>query len=312
MATCATHGDCSTASNTFLAHDRSLQIVLDGLVVLVPGIIGIFWGAPLVARELEAGTYRLAWTQSITRTRWLATKLGVVGLLSMVAAGLLSLMATWWSSPVDRANMSVFTSFDQRDIVPFGYAAFAFAFGAVAGVLIRRTLPAMATTLAAFVATRLLFNHFELPKLIAPVHRNFALNLASTGFGSMNGGPFNLIPNSPNIPNTWIYSTQIVDKAGHPLGSQFVATACPLLGAGPGPDGPSVGGPHRSAVPVPAAAQQVFQNCIAKIGATYHEVLAYQPSSRYWAFQWYELAIYLGVALVLTGACIWWVRHRLS
>ena len=69
--------------------------MLDGLVVLVPGIIGIFWGAPLVARELEAGTYRLAWTQSITRTRWLATKLGVVGLLSMVAAGLLSLMATW-------------------------------------------------------------------------------------------------------------------------------------------------------------------------------------------------------------------------
>ena len=73
----------------------------------MPGIIGIFWGAPLVARELEAGTFRLAWTQSVTRTRWLAVKLGVVGLASMAVAGLLSLMVTWWASPLDRANMNL-------------------------------------------------------------------------------------------------------------------------------------------------------------------------------------------------------------
>ena len=38
-----------------------------------------FWGAPLVTRELEAGTHRLVWNQSVTRTRWLATKLGLIG-----------------------------------------------------------------------------------------------------------------------------------------------------------------------------------------------------------------------------------------
>jgi hypothetical protein len=59
-----------------------------------------------VARELETGTYRLAWTQSVTRTRWLAVKLGVVGLTSVAVAGLLSLMVTWWSSPIDRANLA--------------------------------------------------------------------------------------------------------------------------------------------------------------------------------------------------------------
>ena len=61
----------------------------------------MFWGAPLVARELETGTFRLAWTQSVTRTRWLAVKLALVGLASMAVAGLLSLILTWWSSPID-------------------------------------------------------------------------------------------------------------------------------------------------------------------------------------------------------------------
>jgi len=87
-------------------------------------------GSTLVARELETGTYRLAWTQSVTRTRWLAVKLGVVGLASMVVAGLFSLMVTWWFSPIDRVNMTVFATFDQRNIVAVGYAAFAFALGA--------------------------------------------------------------------------------------------------------------------------------------------------------------------------------------
>ena len=132
-----------------------------------PALIGIFWGAPLVARELETGTFRLAWTQSVTRTRWLAVKLGVVGLASMAVAGLLSLMVTWWSSPIDRVNASIVRLVRSARHRPVGYAAFAFVLGVTAGVLIRRTLPAMATTLAAFVATRLLFNHFVLPKLIA-------------------------------------------------------------------------------------------------------------------------------------------------
>jgi hypothetical protein len=55
-----------------------------------------------------------------------------------------------------------------------------------------------------------------------------------------------------------------------------------------------------------------LQSCVARLGATYHEVVVYQPASRYWPLQGYELAIYLGVALALAGACIWWVRHRLA
>jgi hypothetical protein len=65
VATCAKYSDCSTAASTFLQNDRALQILLDALVIVLPGVVGIFWGAPLVSRELETGAYRLAWTQSV-------------------------------------------------------------------------------------------------------------------------------------------------------------------------------------------------------------------------------------------------------
>ena len=84
LSTCAAHDDCSTATSSFLQNDHALQVGLNVLAVVLPGIIGILWGAPLVAQELETGTYRLAWTQSVTRTRWLAVKLGVLGLVSAV------------------------------------------------------------------------------------------------------------------------------------------------------------------------------------------------------------------------------------
>lgn len=168
------------------------------------------------------------------------------------------------------------------------------------------------------LATRLLFNHFVLPKLIAPSHGPFALNQESVGgFGQMNGGPFTLFASTPNIPNAWIYSAQFVDKTGRPLSSTVLTNACPQLGSGPGPGGPGGGGIGigigvHNAVPVPTGARDALQNCVAKLGATYHEVVAFQPASKYWPFQWYELAIYVGVALVLVGACVWWVRRRLA
>ena len=156
--TCAANGDCdvghrrrSLSSYTVPADALGLRRRSSSRLC-----IGVFWGAPLIAREFETGTYRLAWTQSVTRTRWLAVKLGVVGLASIAVAGLLSLMVTWWSSPIDRVNADRFRLgiFAERDIVPIGYAAFAFALGVTAGLLIRRTLPAMAATLVAFVGAR--------------------------------------------------------------------------------------------------------------------------------------------------------------
>ena len=318
VATCRAHGDCQAATAAFLRNDRALQIGLDALVVVVPGLIGLFWGAPLVARELETGTYRLAWTQGVTRTRWMAIKLGVVGLASMAVAGLLSLMVTWWSSPVDRANMNRFVSFDQRGIAPIGYAAFAVALGVTAGVLIRRTLPAMATALVAFTAVRLTVTHWIRPHLIAPAHQALAINSASiVGAGPGSSGPNTLQLAPLNMPNAWIYSTQLVDRVGHAITAQFMRSACPAIGAGQQAGGASGGGglglgSSGSHTQVPAAAQNALRDCAAKTATTFHELVTYQPAGRYWAFQWYELAIYLGAALILVGACVWRVRRRRS
>jgi hypothetical protein len=109
VANCNAHGDCATARDVFFRHDRTLWHWLRVLVVVIPGIVGIFWGAPLVARELESGTYRLAWTQSVTRTRWLAAKVAVAGTASIAASGLLSWLVTWWFTPIDNVSDNIST-----------------------------------------------------------------------------------------------------------------------------------------------------------------------------------------------------------
>ena len=104
VATCEAQGDCQTATPVLLVKDNFPKNGLDAFIFAVPTLIGIFWGAPLIARELESGTFRVAWTQSVTRTPWLAVKLGVVGLSSTAVVGLLSLMVTWWHHAIDLVN----------------------------------------------------------------------------------------------------------------------------------------------------------------------------------------------------------------
>jgi hypothetical protein len=170
----------------------------------------------------------------------------------------------------------------------------------------------MAVTLVAFVAVRVSFSAFIRPHLMSPIHEATPINPMTMGFGIVNGGPPTLLPNPPDIPNDWIYNTQIVDKTGHALTPQFLAHACPSLAAlGPRGGPPGVSGP-RAVLPVPGQVQQALQNCVAKLSTTFHQVTTYQPPSRYWAFQGLETAIYIALSLLLGAACFWWVRHRLA
>jgi hypothetical protein len=240
----------------------------------------------------------------------LATNLCVVGVASMTVAGLLSLMATWWASPLGRAGSNLYGSFEQRDIVPMGYAAFAFVVGVSSGVLIRRTLPAMATTVVIFLTARITMTTWMRPQLLTPLHQRVALNPLSVGYGFSGsilsllfGRPAsNLEPSAPNIPNAWIYSTRIIDKIGVALTNHVFRNDCPAVarrGSGAG----------SNTSKVPAAVRQQLHACVAKVGATYHEVVTFQPANRYWTFQWCEFAIYLGISIVIGGACIWWIRR---
>jgi hypothetical protein len=320
IAPCAANNGCSDATTAkFLRTNSNLKTWLGLLVLVVPAIVGIFWGAPLVARELDSGTYRLAWSQGVTRTRWLTVKFVLIGLTSMAVAGLSSLMTTWWASPLDKVALNRFTPdmFDQRGVVAMGYAAFAFALGVTAGVIIRRTLPAMAVTVGVFIVASLVITHSIRPNLMGPAHRDVAITASSIdGIASFNGGPDSLQLVPPDLPNAWLYSAQLVDRSGHAIPSDFIQRNCPSATAKEPPPGAPGGGPglggSNQRAQAPPDARTALRDCATKAAANFHEVVTYQPASRYWAFQWDELGILLGASLVLGGVSVWWVRHRLS
>lgn len=261
------------------------------LVLVVPALIGIFWGAPLLARELESGTYRLAWTQSVTRRRFLAAKLGLVGGASVALAGLLSWVVTWWSTPADLVSLDRLSSsvtFSERGLVPLGYAAFAFAVGVVLGLLLRRTVPAMAATLATFVAARLAFAQWVRPHLMAPVHMTVPLTAAAVRgfFVSTAASPLSVTVSAPHAGD-WMVSS----SSQHALdaGGKLVYR---------------VGDKLRNVPP------SEFRAYLAKLDL--HVLVACQPASRFWSFQIAETACFVAAALVLTALCFWWVGRRLS
>ena len=307
VANCQARGDCQTATTAFLAKDAFLRNALTALMFVVPALIGIFWGAPLIARELETGTFRLAWTQSVSRARWLTVKLGVVGISGILAAGLLSLAVTLWYQPIDAANADqyVWHVFDARDIVPIGYATFAFALAAIAGALIRRTVPAMAATAVGFVGARVAFTHWIRPILVSAAHTGTSLGgPAVTGFQVDPAGRVTFVAKA-YIPNGWSMSTRIVDRAGR-LASprtleRYLARFCPQIAAPP----PRAGGSGRQ--PPPGA----FDQCMSHLSARFHLAVTYQPPGRYWTFQWLETGIYVIAGLALLGACTWWCVRRL-
>ncbi len=293
----------SQLTNTY----RTLQGAAAVLVLVAPAILGIFFGAPLVARELETGTFRLAWTQSVSRRSWVVVKFALVGLVTSGVAGGLSLMVAWWANPINIVNADRFSpaNFGMFGVVPFGYALFAFALGATAGLVFGRTLPAMATTLVGYVAARLAVTYWIRPHFEAPLRLSLPLSkLSGLGFTRSPSGPVTIGAIPPNIPNAWALSASIVDDAGHAPTARYLARVCPTLAGGPGSGAVGV---TRSG-PAPGGG---IQTCIARIATKFHAVVTYQPASRYWPFQAYETALFAVVALALAALSVWWVRHRL-
>jgi ABC-type transport system involved in multi-copper enzyme maturation permease subunit len=304
IAACTTqNASCSNFANRFFDNNQNPFLAVTAVVLVLPALVGLFWGAPLITRELEAGTHRLVWNQSITRTRWLAIKLGLAGLASMTAAGLGSLAVTWWSSPIDTAAADNFPRmgpllFAARGIVPIGYAAFAFALGVTVGMLVRRTLPAMAITLAVFVAVQIAMPLLVRPHLLPPTRSTIEIT-ASNVDGIMRqsgGGPIRMAleAKAPNDPGAWVLSAPAVDASGTALETITLSSS--------GSCAPSGGPPERG-----------LSACLAEIKRLdYRQQVTYQPSSRFWPFQWCETGMYIALALGLSGFCFWRIRRRLS
>lgn len=283
-----------TADGARSAMDNQYADVLQltgFLVVLVPAVLGAFWGAPLIARELESGTHRLVWNQSVTRTRWLAVKLTMVTLGGVVLTGALSLLVTWAASPYDKLIDHRFEPllFPTRNIAPLGYAAFAILAGAAIGLLTRRTVLAMAITLGVFAIVQVLMPTLLRPHLQTPVTRSVAFSASGTTFlsGDGDGDKSTMSVQEYSIPGAWVLTpnSDLLDAAGRPVTFRMV-DGC-MKGFGP----------------------EDFK-CIEKMNL--HLVLKYQPGSRYWTFQWLELAVYLALAGLLAGFAFWRIPRGTS
>jgi ABC-2 family transporter protein len=274
----ASHGDCGPLVDSFTSHYPWWH-GLGPLITVIPGLIGVFWGAPLLARELETGTYRVAWTQSVTRTRWLATKVVIIGVASVVTAAAFTVIVALWLSPLDKVNGNRFSpgAFSQHGIVPLAYAAFAFALGVAVGAVVRRLVPAMAVTLVLFALVRLVIQQWVRQHFATPIHVNSAL------FG---GG------SSAVNPNAWVVSSRVVDRTNHTVAihRDSLRSVCGL------PEG--------------EFSRDALRSCAQRLGL--HEILTVQPANRYWPFQAWETAIFAVLAVVLTGFTFWWTRHRIT
>jgi ABC-type transport system involved in multi-copper enzyme maturation permease subunit len=300
---------CSLSKAEFLSHDQLIDPTFTIISQLLAPILGIFWGAPMLTREIEAGTYRLAWTQSVSRSRWLVTKLAVIGLTTVIAAGALTLTLTWWYRVMDPLNTNQFAVFDERSIAPIGYAIFAFCSGALIGAIIRRTLPAMATTLVAYVVVRIAVTQWVRPNLLTPVHKTMSL-LSSGGLGisSNNGHAFTLVAKGTAPYNAWNLSSKLVTHSGTVASanqiSAFVRQSCPkILPPGSLPTGHKV---------VQAPNPAVFQACFSHAAQKFQLLVTYLPANRYWTLQWLETGIFFALALVAAAGCYVWVTRRTS
>jgi ABC-type transport system involved in multi-copper enzyme maturation permease subunit len=281
-------------------YNGQLQLA-EFLVMAAPAVIGIFWGAPLIAADLERGTHYMAWNQSVTRTRWLAVKLTGIALVSVVTAGVLSLLLTWWASPLDTLSGNRFgtQAFNARDVTPLGYAAFAFALGVTLGLLIRRTLPTMAATLAIYIAVQILVTAAVRSNLLPATTTTVALNQTTMSqamrFSRSDAvtGPVTI--DLPAPPGAWIQSeTPALNTAGQPIQTSEVLTCWSQLADAP----PSKGqGPDFS----PLGA------CLAPHNL--HIDITYQPADHYWPLQWIETALYFTLAALLGATCFQRIRR---
>ncbi len=273
FATCGATQSCNQAGNILFRGDGAIIDVVN-LTAIVPLLFGLFWAAPLVAKEYEDGTQNLAWTQGVTRRHWLSANVAWVFVAAVLWAGALTILVSWWRSP-ENALGARFDAFDIQGIVPVAYAIFAVAIGLAVGSLFRRVLPAVATTLGVFVAVRLALTVYVRPHFMSPLTKSLA-----TVFGT-GGAP----------AGSWIISQGLVGPNGQTYGDRIPLNSIPQA--------------CQSNV---LGGKGVTLQCMASHG--FHEVISYQPASRFWAFQGIEAAIFVVLAVGLVALAYRLVLRR--
>ena len=270
----APDGGCASLSEQFSGRFQGLATT-SLLLLFLPVVAGMFWGAPLVAREVEHGTHRLVWTQGVTRLRWATVKLALVGGGLVLVAAAYAALVGWWVAPLNDATGYRFTwlFFDQQGPVLVGYALFAFALGVLTGTMTRKVLPAMAITLGGYLAARVAVALLLRPRFL-PYQRRAYPTVSGTAA-------------EPNqLAGDWVISRAVYSAQGVKLtpgsGSQALCD------------------------------QTTAASCVAKYGAGAYNQELFQPADRFWLFQGIETALFVVLALVLLAIAVHLVRRRIA
>ena len=263
---------CQIPLDIFSSKYENWAQLTPRFLAFLPIATGIFIGAPMVAREIETGTFRFAWTQGRNRVQWITVKMVLVGIVLVVMSLAFSAVFTWWFTPWDSlmGRMTSGQAYETEGIVFAARTTFALTLGALLGTLIRRTLPAMAATIAAWLAVVWPATVYLRPLIMKPI-----VVSASTQI---------------DVSRTWTIDDWYQDRAGHRLKAyqmdQLVQQARQ--------DG------VRSRKDL---AHWMTQR-------HYTERISYQPGNRFWHFQTVEASGYVVLTLLLAGATIWWLQHR--
>jgi len=253
--------------------------IIRWILLVLPLMFGVLLGAPLFAGEFERHTVILAFTQNISRTRWMVIRWLVIGLSVVVLSLALAGVSNWWFLHVP-TNGSSFGyriqpgQFDVTGIVPAAYSLFAFALGAALGMALRRTARAIFGTVVLFVAVRILFEHYFRRQLAAPTFSPATVFASGYSFdvsgSSWNVGTGYRVRPGSAYPTSQTYINHIVNVCSKPFGVQSTG-------------------------------------CLSKNGVQLG--VLFQPSSHFWALQWGEAGSFIAAAAALFGLTLWSVRR---
>ncbi|MEV1072791.1 ABC transporter permease subunit [Micromonospora parva] len=247
---------------------------------LVPVVIGAFLGAPLLARELEDGTWQLAWTQAVPRMRWLATKLAALAGVTVALTGMFTALLTWFRQPFDAwEGRFQYDAFDLEGLVPVGYALFAFGVATAAGAILRRSLPAFGVAFGAFLAARMSVALLARPAYATPLTTTEPVGVG----GTTDQAGRRAVPGFAD----WVIERGYADATGRRLsGTEYHELE----------DAANRAGENLN--------QFLHARGIQRFGV-------YHPADRFWTFQLIEAAVFVAVAAILIGVVVWRIRRRL-
>jgi hypothetical protein len=271
---------------------QGLDSILDGMdnflsngfiLQVLPVLIGAFVGAPVLARELETGTFRYTWTQGFGRRRWAVGKLVLLAVVLTAAAGAFGALLTWYYQPfggnqslgLPRTTPLTPALFDLRGIGFPAWTLAAFAIAALAGMLIRRVVPAIVATLVVYTGLAFAAAGFLRPHYLTPL----------------------LTSNGNNVPDNALVISQWWAKDGRfAFGSYPPANILNQFCAPSSASGAKAGAPEN------------WGPCLMQHGFT--QWTSYQPASRFWPFQWIEGGWLLVLSVLLIAATVWLVQRR--